>query len=282
MSVVSVAESISKQWRAELSLEFSRIDQRSLLSRRRHQGPYLVQKPFYPEGLGCCHVYLIHPPGGIAGGDFVSLDAKLHHGAHVLLTTPAASKFYRSETPSQQIQAFKVGDSATLEWFPQENILFDGTQAQLFTRVELSPGATLMAWDITVLGRPAAKEGFHCARSRQCFEIWQSGRPIWLDRALWQGGSSMLFANWGMAGYTCSASFVASCVNHAAVDLINQNIQTDLAEEMFCVTQLHEILMCRYVGHHAERAKMFFTQVWALLRPLLLNREACRPRIWNT
>ena len=92
----------------------------------------------------------------------------------------------------------------------------------------------------------------------------------------------MLHAPWGMAGYTCSATFVASLADNAAIRLINETVGATLSDEYFCVTQLGELLLCRYVGQHAERAKNLFAQVWELLRPLILARQACRPRIWHT
>ena len=64
-------------WPARLNLSFAERAGRTVLTGQRHSGPLLAQKPFYPEPNGCCHIYLIYPPGGIVGGDELSLNAML-------------------------------------------------------------------------------------------------------------------------------------------------------------------------------------------------------------
>src|SRR5258708_2362269 len=81
-------------WKAELGLRFGRVGARSVLLEKRSDGPLVVQKPLYPEGDSVCHAIVVHPPGGIAGGDELHLDVKAAAGAHALLTTPGAGKRY--------------------------------------------------------------------------------------------------------------------------------------------------------------------------------------------
>src|SRR5262245_10241542 len=83
-------------WEASLDLKFAARGARTVLARRASVGPLVVQRPFYPEG-GVAHVYLVHPPGGVVGGDQLRLSVLAEEGAHALLTTPAATKFYRSD-----------------------------------------------------------------------------------------------------------------------------------------------------------------------------------------
>src|SRR6185436_3067379 len=129
---------MSGGWQAALELGFAAEHGATRLARRAHRGPLVVQRPFLPEGPGVCHVYVLHPPGGLVGGDELTLDVDVATGAHALVTTPAASKVYRTNGAAvRQVQRLRVAGGATLEWLPQEAIIYDGARASLETRVEL-------------------------------------------------------------------------------------------------------------------------------------------------
>src|SRR2546423_15456645 len=122
-----LSEPVAASWKARLSLSFARDGNRSVLAERSHEGPLVVQKPLYPEGDTVCHTILVHPPGGIAGGDELRIEARVGAAAHTLLTTPAAGKWYRSAGPwAQQRVRLDGGAGPSVQWLPQESILFDG------------------------------------------------------------------------------------------------------------------------------------------------------------
>ena len=111
-------------WQARLDLGFEQRAGRTVLAHKRQFGPLTVQRPFYPEG-GPCHLYVLHPPGGVVGGDRLAVSVLVAEGAHALITTPGAAKFYRSAGPrADVVQRLSVDAGGALEWFPQENILF--------------------------------------------------------------------------------------------------------------------------------------------------------------
>src|SRR5262249_20763407 len=140
--VMLVAEPIVSSWKAKLALDFSFQDGKTVL-RKEHDGPLVVQKPLYPEGNAVCHAIVVHPPGGIAGGDELSLQVKTGRNASALLTTPGAAKWYRSAGPiARQSLAFDVAGS--LEWLPQETIVFDGARAELECDVDLEAQAAFL------------------------------------------------------------------------------------------------------------------------------------------
>jgi urease accessory protein len=270
-------------WSAELELGFQVIAGRSALVRNRHRGPLAVQRAFYPESNDLAHVYLLHPPGGIVAGDQLTVRVSVASGARALVTTPAATKFYRSEgRVAEQTQLFRVSDGASLEWLPQETIVFGSAQVSTKTRVELEPGATFCGWDMVCLGRAASGDHFGDGCLRQAFEIWQGERPLWIERSVFDANEPVRHAAWGLAGYRVFGTFVCSGLSPAAVAAARAAVDTDDARELFAVSQMRAAIVCRYLGNSTERARQVFAQAWAALRPIILGRPASPPRIWLT
>jgi urease accessory protein len=281
---VAVAVQMSNTaWRARLDLGFEHRAGRSVLAHRCHVGPLRVQRPFYPEGDGVCHVYVLHPPGGVVGGDELDIDVTVGESAAALLTTPAAGKFYRSDgRMAIQRQRLHVGAGASLEWFPQENIVFDGAHVTMTTRIELEQGANFMGWEILCLGRPGAGERFTRGKISQCWEIWCDGKPLHVERARYEQGGAALNAPWGMAGQAVCGTLVYAGKDAGLRERVCEaTAQWDI-EGLFSVTQLAEVLVCRYLGPHGEEARRCFIAVWEILRPAVWQRPACAPRIWAT
>jgi urease accessory protein len=268
-------------WQARLALGFERRGPRTVLARRRHHGPLVVQRPFYPEA-GVCHVYLLHPPGGVVGGDELTVDVQCAAGAEALVTTPAATKFYRSGGPvAVQRQNLAVAAGARLEWLPQETIVFAGGRVDTTTRVDLEPGAAFVGWEILCLGRPASGEAFDSGQAVQRLEVWRAGMPLLLDRTRVDSAGPMPSAPWGLAGCAVSATLVATPADGDLLAAVRDGVCVD-GDERFGATLLDDLLVCRYLGHHGERARAVFEQIWTLLRPGLAGRPACAPRIWRT
>ena len=271
-----------KNWLAHLQLHFAGRADKTVIAQRSHVGPLVVQKPFYPEG-GVCHVYLLHPPGGVAGGDELHVQVQLSANAQTLITTPAAGKFYRSDGRVAQLQqTLKIDAGCALEWLPQETILFAGCNARMTTRVDLAGDARFIGWEMLCLGRPASGEMFSTGIARQCFEIWRDGAPLVIDRAYLAGGGELLNAQFGMQGYTTSASLMATPVTQDMLDAVRETITQHHSEGLFSATLIDGVLIVRALTHQAEQARNVFLCAWQTLRPMLLQREACVPRIWAT
>jgi urease accessory protein len=270
-------------WSAELDLGFEVVAGRSALVRNRHRGPLAVQRAFYPESNDLAHVYLLHPPGGIVAGDQLTVRVDVARGARALLTTPAATKFYRSEgRVAEQTQLFRVSEGASLEWLPQETIVFGSAQVTTKTRVELEPGASFCGWEVVCLGRAASGDHFGSGRLRQAFEIWQGERPLWIERSEFDANEPVRHARWGLGGHRVFGTFVCTGQNAAAVAAARAAVDTDDSCELFAVSQMRAAIVCRYLGSSTERARHVFAQAWAALRPLVLGRPASPPRIWLT
>lgn len=267
-------------WQARLKLGFGPVAGRTALVRRRHDGPLRVQRTFHPEGEPC-HGYLIHPPGGIVGGDRLSISVDVDPQAHALVTTPAANKFYRSAGPwAVQRQHLDVADGATLEWLPQEQIVFDAAWADTLTEVNLGGGARFIGWELTCLGRPAAGEGFTRGALRSRFELWRDGRPLMLERNRFDGGAAILDEPWGLGGHRAVATLLAVGADAAGRDALRTALADTAA--LFAVTLSGDVLALRWLGAGAQDGLAVLERAWAVLRPRLLDRPACPPRIWRT
>jgi urease accessory protein len=270
-------------WRASLHLGFERRGARSVCHERRHLGPLRVQRPFYPEGDEVCHVYVLHPPGGVVGGDELEITVEVNGSAAALLTTPAAGKFYRSDGRlARQRQSLRVAAGASLEWLPQETSVFDGASAAMTTQVELHGDARFFGWEILCLGRPGAGERFESGAVSQAWEIWRDGNPLLIERAVYDQDGTALAAPWGLAGQPVCGSLVCVGDYAACVEQIREATADLNGSGLFSVTQLAEALVCRYLGPHSDEAHRCFARSWETLRPLFLQRATCVPRIWAT
>lgn len=269
-------------WAAELELWFDVSAPRTRLARRRHFGPLVVQRPFYPERDGTCHVYLLHPPGGVAGGDSLRLTFHLAEGARVLLTTPAATKFYRSTRTASQCNVFELARGTTCEYLPQETIVFAGADADLSTCVSLDATATYVGWDFVCLGRLAANERFSSGKVTQRVEISREGKLIWFERFSLPADSPLQKAVYALAGRPVFGTMVyAGRLDGDLSEAVRQAVgRTD--DCYFSISQLDEVVVCRYLGQQAEQGKKLFTSAWDALRVGLQSKPAIPPRIWAT
>ncbi len=205
----AIEEAARPGWPARLTLGFERRGERTLLASCEHLGPLRVQKALYPEGPAVCQAIVLHPPGGIAGGDGLEIMLTAAAGAHAQLTTPGAGKWYRSGgRRARQSLHVRVDGQAIVEWLPQETIVFDGAEAELQTRVELAAGASYCGWEILCLGRTAAGERFAQGRLDLSTRIEQAGRPLWIERASLRGGSPWLAAAAGLGGLPVSGTLL--------------------------------------------------------------------------
>lgn len=270
-----------KEWKAKLALGFACKNNKTILNHREHYGPLVVQRPFYPEGA-VCHVYLIHPPGGVVGGDKLQIDVGLEPSTHVLITTPSAGKFYRSGLlKGSQIQKLTVEDKSLLEWFPQETIFFNGCQSVLETEIQLTKEAMFCGWEINCLGRPAAGEKYLQGVITQKLSLYRDNKPLFLERNEIEGSSVLLNAASGLKGCSVFGTLLATHMNKEMCTEL-QNEWHEKTEKNISITLIRDVLVVRYLGDSAEQAKKYFSQIWSVIRMKQKNIKPCAPRIWST
>ena len=263
-------------WEASLELGFERRADRTVLAQRRQRGPLAVQRTFHPEG-DTCHLYLLHPPGGVAGGDRLVIDTRLKPGARALVTTPGATKFYNSIGPeASQLQRFSI-DEGCLEWLPQENIYFPDAVVDLGTEIDLRGDARYIGWEIHCLGRPVINEHFGAGRLLFSTSLRRDGKPLLLERLAVDGAS--LSGTATLRDQPVIATLVATGADKAVLE----NARKIAGVETYNgVTLLGDVLVCRYLGDSTEQARKLFVAIWKQIRPGLIGKEAVLPRICAT
>ncbi len=277
-------------WSARLELRFARRGNTTEAVHRNHRGPLRVQRMLYPEGAGCCHALLLHPPGGIAGGDRLEIDVHMETGARALLTTPGAAKWYRAgdAAPAQQSLHLTVADDACLEWLPQESILFDGAKVIQSCQITLAPRAAMFGWDIVQLGRLAAGERWNQGFWQQRLALSRGDRPVWLEQAYLDAhdplrdsplrlASHPVFA----AAWACSPRLSAQHADALAAARATAS-RFDLPCGISWLGAPADLLVIRALGASGHTVRELFEALWHTLRPWSSGMPPQRPRIWST
>jgi urease accessory protein len=273
-------------WNATLALDYTRHAEKTV-AHFRHSGPLRILQSLYPEGPGICHNVIVHPPGGLVGGDTLDLTFTAGAGAHGLVTTPGATRFYRSSgEPALQRTRLSLQEGARLEWLPLEAICHSGCLAENRLTMDLQPGAELIGWDITALGLPTANQPFE--RGSFCQHIEMPG--VWLERARIDAADTLLLNSpLGLAGQRCMATlfFVAG-------SKIERNRRQDALDCARAVIDKHplctsagatspdgQVVVVRVLAPLVEPAMDLLRQVWQAWRGQLWQLPAALPRIWS-
>lgn len=272
----------SHGWKAHLELTLAHQRDRTIVQRARHQGPLRVQRAFYPEADGTCHVYLLHPPGGVVQGDELEVFLELKDSSQCLITTPGATKLYRSEEQCCRISAnIRVGRGARCEWLPQETIAFCGARAVLATQVELEPGASFIGWDVLCLGRPAAGEHFVRGELSSRLSVTRTGAPLLCEHLVLDGGSPALHQAWGMRGFSAVGMLVLAVPDRQWVESVRARMSgAPESDTLTSGTELDGISVFRAMGRSTEAVKHALTEIWQCCREQLGTDGNHLPRIW--
>jgi urease accessory protein len=264
----------------------------------RHSGPLRVLQRLYPEGDAICHHVLVHPPGGIVGGDELRIDADLGPGTHALITTPGATRFYRSNgATAVQDVTLRLAEGARLEWLPLETIAYDGCLAHNRIHATLAPGAEMMGCDILALGLPAADAAWNHGSYRQHVEV----QDIWLDRCLIRADDAMLLdSGLGWAGRRVLASLwfasgapLSEARRTALVDAARSLIEMGEANHSINGMNSHllsagvsaaqsGLVVLRVLGLRVEPVQDLIRAIRMQWRALAWSASRHTPRIWGT
>ena len=273
-------------WHASLQLDYT-LEGTRTVARHGHNGPLRILQSLYPEGDAVCHNVLVHPPGGLVGGDTLDISATVGPGAHGLVTTPGATRFYRS-TGERALQRthLTLAEGARLEWLPLEALCYNACNAENHLTLNLAPGAECMGWDVTALGLPHAGQPFETGRFVQHIEA----PGLWLERGVIDAADHRLLESpLGLAGHRCMASLffvVGTPLERArrdtALDAARAVMDAHALKASAGATSPNgQVLVVRALAPQVEPAMQLLQQVRAAWRAALWQLCAEPPRIWS-
>lgn len=273
-------------WNATLSLDYT-LQAGKTVAHFRHDGPLRILQSLYPEGDAVCHNVLVHPPGGLVGGDTLDIAVAAAAGSHGLITTPGATRFYRSagETALQRTR-LRLEAGARAEWLPMEALCYSGCIAENHLTLDLAPGAEFMGWDITALGLPSAGKPFEEGSFCQHIEL----PGVWLERARLRADDLLLMNSpLGLAGQRCIATLFFAA--GSKLDRHRRQLALDLAREVMQAHPLSnsagatspdaQVVVVRVLAPLVEPAMGLMKQVWKAWRRHFWDQAAPSPRIWS-
>lgn len=271
-------------WHAHLSLTYTTQGPKTVLQ-HHHDGPLRIFKSLYPEGDAVCHNVIVHPPGGLVGGDVLDIAVQVERGAHGFISTPGATRFYAADgLPATQRVDITLAEGARLEWLPLEAIAYPGCEAVNHWRASLAPGAELMAWDVTALGLPTAGQPFDTGRLHQRLEI----PGLWLEQArIAATDTRLLQSPLGLDNQRCMGTLVLACGSpiersrrEALLDAVRA-VETVEGVRIATTSPNPQMLVLRALAPLVEPLMAGLQRAWAVWRSLAWNLPAQPPRIWR-
>jgi urease accessory protein len=197
-----------------LRLGFERRRGTTVLARCRCALPLQVLAPLALADAAAV-VSMLNPTGGVVGGDRLAIDVDIGPGAHACLTTPSATRVYRTAgEPAVQRVHVALAPGAVVEWVPDHVIPSAGAALRQSLEVDAGEGATLIAVDAFAAGRVACGEAWRFALLDSALTVRDAAGLVLHDRFVLGGG-----ARWGGLGFAEARPYFATVVVVAEVGL---------------------------------------------------------------
>lgn len=272
-------------WQARLDLDYSLQQGRTVLQ-HDHSGPLRVLKSLYPEGDAVCHNVLVHPPAGLVGGDTLDIGVTVHGGAHALLSTPGATRFYRSEAgQAAQRVRLELQPGARLEWVPLETLAYPGCDALNQVEMVLHGDAEIMGWDVCALGLPAADQAFDRGRIAQKLSV----QGLWLEQSIIDAADTrLLHSPVGLDGQRCLGSLwlasgqpLGRSRTEALLEAARAVLPDSGPVRVAATSPNPHMVVVRATAALVEPLMAVFQTVWAPWRSTAWGLGTEAPRIWR-
>jgi len=280
---VNIDMALQEGWRGFLSFSFVDVNGKTVIKDRKHFGPLVLQRPYYQE-IDRPSVLVLHPPGGVVGGDALEVKATFQPGSKGSVGTPAATKFYRSDGRlATQMQTVTLTENVEVEWLPQETLFFNRYRVINSLKFVLSKASNkLIAWDVVGLGRPASGEGFEQGELQQSLEVWVEDKLIFVDRLKISPQTNLLTSASALAGNVLFATAVFYQNEFSEQKKLLELLQAVEWPLPVGVTQMNSLVVMRVLASELDEIKQVLFDAWKIARPAILNVPVVKPRIWNT
>lgn len=178
-----------------IDLVYTRAGPRTVLARCLTTSPLRVLCPIDLDG--CAYTTILNTSGGVVAGDVLSHRIEVAEDAHVLLTTPSATKVYRSTGAiARSITTIDVGAGAVLEWLPDPVIPYAGSRFTQSLHVRIEAGGLAIVADAWAAGRLARGERWAFAAFANEVRIDLAGRPAVRERYALDPGDAAALEGW--------------------------------------------------------------------------------------
>jgi urease accessory protein len=277
-------------WEAALRLRFVREGARTLARERVHTGPLRLLKTHYPEGDAIAHAILVHPPAGIVAGDRLAISVGIEGGAHAVITTPGAQKWYRASNekaiaPASAITNLIVEADSILEWLPLESMIYDGCFGEQRLDFSIAPGGKLIAWEMQQWGRSARGETFTRGAFSQRISVRMADALVWSEAMQLEGGGALLQSPTGFGGMPCVGTIIIAGMADVGATLSALRAACEASElnnTCGATSPFSGGIIVKAVASEMEPLRTLFVRLREVVRPFLCARGAVGLRVWAT
>ncbi len=219
---------------------------------------------------------LVNTAGGITGGDRFSWSISIGAGATATVTAQAAERIYRRTAGEAAVEtALSVADGGSLDWLPQETILFDRSSLKRTLTADVAPSARLLAVESIVLGRTAMGETARDVTVRDSWRIRRDGRLVFADGLRLDGDTTVTLAGTATGGHAQALATIVLVAPDAesAIDRARSALIDNAGEAG--VSAWNGMLVARLIAPDGQALRADVTRLIEALRGRAM------PRVWN-
>ncbi|MBU3826531.1 MAG: urease accessory protein UreD [Candidatus Anaerobiospirillum merdipullorum] len=286
----------ARRWEAALDLSFAPVAGRTALTCSQSQGPLRVLHLFYPEtcaGVQPAECCLLHPPGGLVSGDKLRFNLEAQAGARVIITSPSATKFYRSDGTSPQCQEVMLKlQAAQMAYLPQETLFYRGAQAQQKLTVQVDAHSTFLSAEIFMLGRIGCGECFDEGWVDLTTTICREGQALLHERLRVNDEPFLRCSLPGLNGQALGLNLYlllpssaphSTCLEHISESLKTCCERANNHGKLIAGVSVRLGLLClRALSNHISALQDLELSCLQQIFPACMGRPFTQPRIWQT